>query len=123
MPPLKLADVVERLDRIEALLREMIDSTVDPNPWIYSLVMEYNTGTDHDGNGLIYGNGFAIGELAVHVPPSLQPINEPLARKQNKQLLSWESYLETLPHGQHRDKVAAFVSGLPERTSVDREGK
>ncbi len=121
MPPLKLADVIERLDRIEGLIRQMMDSTVDPNPWIYALVMEYNTGTDHDGNGMIYGTGFAIGELATHVPPSLQPINEPLARMQNKRLLSWEAYLETLPEGQQREKVAAFVAGLPERETVDRE--
>jgi hypothetical protein len=111
--------LIEELKLQTQLLKKIQESSVDPSPWTFKLAMEYNTGTDFDGNGMIYGRDFAIGELSVHVPASLQPINEPLARVQNMKLLSWDSYADTLPRGELRDQVEAFARGLPERINRD----
>lgn len=122
------SEVLSRLDIIISLLERLTSSNSDSNPWTWQLAMEYNTGVDRDGNDMIYGKDFIIGENLENVPPTLRDLNGTLSRDPNQNTLwSWETYLDSIrwkANGEYLIQVSDFVGRLGRRlvTETDESG-
>lgn len=120
----------ERYDRLVGLLEGILAELRKQNasmertegshlPWAFQLVLEFNTGSDTDSNGMILGKDFSLAENFNHIPPALQPIIATLQRDRwPGKLITWDEYLGSLKPGTYKDQVAAFVGALPPRPKV-----
>ena len=112
-----LTDIMEELKEVNRNLSTLINLQrenvpVTQTPWPVHLINEIQSGEDDDGNGLVYGHDFSIDENPSSAPPIFQAtmIQLEKAQKHLPKQITWEQYVESLPSGSLKDRVAKFVS-------------
>lgn len=118
-----LSEIREKITELEGsitTINERLGPKEEGNhesPWVFTLIREYSTGEDADGNGLIFGTNFTLNENVEDCPPVLGSAVIHLRENESclKNHLTWEEYIETIKEPHYKAKVAEYVSMLGQK--------